>query len=50
MTVFSAGGHARTMDFQGGDVGYIERSVPHYVENTGDDDLVIPRGLSDAAL
>ncbi len=39
MTVFSAGGHARTMDFQEGDVGYIDKSVPHYIENTGDTDL-----------
>ncbi len=40
MTVFSAGGHARTMDFQEGDVGYIEQSMPHYIENKGDADLV----------
>jgi oxalate decarboxylase len=40
MTVFAAGGRARTMDFQEGDVGYIDRSVPHYIENTGDMDLV----------
>jgi oxalate decarboxylase len=40
MTVFAAGGHARTMDFEEGDVGYIEQSVPHYIENTGDTDLV----------
>ena len=40
MTVFAAGGHARTMDFQAGDVGYIEQSQPHYVENTGKEDLV----------
>lgn len=40
MTVFSAGGHARTMDFHAGDVGYIEQSMPHYIENTGDTDLV----------
>ena len=40
MTVFSAGGHARTMDFEEGDVGYINQSEPHYVENTGDTDLV----------
>jgi oxalate decarboxylase len=40
MTVFSAGGHARTMDFQAGDVGYVEQSMPHYVENTGTEDLV----------
>jgi len=40
MTVFAAGAHARTMDFEEGDVGYIEKSVPHYIENTGDTDLV----------
>ena len=40
MSVFAAGGRARTMDFQAGDVGYIDKSVPHFVENTGDDDLV----------
>jgi oxalate decarboxylase len=40
MTVFSAGAHARTMDFHAGDVGYIDQSLPHYVENIGDTDLV----------
>ena len=40
MGVFSAGGHARTMDFQAGDVGYINQSAPHWIENTGDEDLV----------
>jgi len=40
MTVFAAGGHARTMDFHPGDVGYIDQSQPHYVENIGDTDLV----------
>jgi oxalate decarboxylase len=40
MTVFSAGAHARTMDFHPGDVGYIDKSLPHYIENTGDTDLV----------
>jgi len=39
MTVFAAGGRARTMDFQDGDVGYIGKSIPHYIENTGDTDL-----------
>jgi oxalate decarboxylase len=39
MTVFAAGARARTMDFQAGDVGYIDKSLPHYVENTGDTDL-----------
>jgi oxalate decarboxylase len=39
MTIFAAGGRARTMDFEEGDVGYIEKSAPHYIENTGDTDL-----------
>ena len=40
MTVFGAGSTARTMDFEEGDVGYIPISQPHYIENTGDSDLV----------
>jgi oxalate decarboxylase len=40
MTVFAAGGRARTMDFEEGDVGYIGKSAPHYIENTGEGDLV----------
>lgn len=40
MTVFAAGGRARTMDFNEGDVGYVQQTFPHYVENTGDTDLV----------
>jgi oxalate decarboxylase len=40
MTVFIAGTDARTMDFEEGDVGYIPISNPHYIENTGDSDLV----------
>lgn len=39
MTVLSTGGHARTMDFQAGDVGYVQQTLAHYVENTGDSDL-----------
>ena len=40
MTVFQAGGKARTFDFQGGDVCYIKMSRPHYIENMGTEDLV----------
>ncbi len=40
MTLFIAGSDARTMDFQEGDVGYVPISNPHYIENTGDTDLV----------
>jgi oxalate decarboxylase len=39
MTVFADAGRARTMDFQAGDVGYIQKTLPHYIENTGDTDL-----------
>jgi oxalate decarboxylase len=39
MTVFTTGGRARTMDFEMGDVGYIQKTLPHYVENTGTTDL-----------
>src|SRR6185436_16894133 len=40
MTVVATGNRARTMDFQAGDVGYVEKTLLHYVENTGDTDLV----------
>lgn len=39
MTVFTSGGRARTMDFHAGDVGYVPRPLPHYVQNTGDTEL-----------
>jgi oxalate decarboxylase len=28
------------MDFQEGDVGYVQKTLLHYVENTGDTDLI----------
>src|ERR1700726_4267820 len=40
MTVVSTGNKGRTMDFQAGDVGYVEKSLLHYIENTGDTDLI----------
>jgi oxalate decarboxylase len=39
MTVVGTGERARTMDFEAGDVGYIEKTLPHYIENNGDEDL-----------
>jgi oxalate decarboxylase len=39
MTVFAAGGRARTMDFHSGDVGYVQVTLPHYIQNTGNSDL-----------
>ena len=40
MTVFAAGARARTMDFSKGDVGYVQQTFPHYIENTGKEDLI----------
>lgn len=34
MTVFAGGGRARTLDFETGDVGYVLKTLPHYIENT----------------
>jgi oxalate decarboxylase len=35
MTVFASGDSVQTFDYQVGDVGYVPRVMPHYVENTG---------------
>jgi oxalate decarboxylase len=40
MTVFFNGAKGRTADFNAGDVGYIPRTLGHYIENTGDTDLI----------
>ena len=39
MTVLGTGTRARTMDFEAGDVGYVQKTLPHYIENTGDENL-----------
>lgn len=40
ITVFSAPEAARTFDFTSGSVGYIPQAASHYVENTGDEDVI----------
>ena len=40
MGVFAAGGNIRTRDFHTGDVGYVPQTMGHYIENTGNTDLV----------
>jgi oxalate decarboxylase len=40
MTVFSPVGQARTVDVNANDVGYVPANAGHYIENTGDTDLV----------
>jgi len=40
MTVFYPVDMHATMDFNANDIGYIPSSAPHYIENTGDTDLI----------
>ena len=40
MTVFVSPANARTMDFNSNDVGFVPSMAGHYIENTGDTDLV----------
>lgn len=40
MTLFMNHANARTMDFRANDVGYVPRTMGHYIENTGDTDLI----------
>jgi oxalate decarboxylase len=40
MTVVATGNRARTMDFRQGDVGYVQKTLLHYIENTGNTDLI----------
>jgi oxalate decarboxylase len=39
MTVFASQDSSRTFDFRAGDVGYVSKSMSHYVQNTGDTPL-----------
>ncbi|CAG8957778.1 hypothetical protein HYFRA_00000116 [Hymenoscyphus fraxineus] len=40
ITVYDAPQSSRTFDFTAGDVGYIPASNSHYIENTGDTDVI----------
>jgi oxalate decarboxylase len=40
MTIVTAEGKARTMDFNANDVGFVPAMAGHYIENTGTEDLV----------
>jgi len=40
MTVFNAGPAADTANFHPGDIGYVKKGLGHYIENTGNTDLV----------
>jgi len=39
MTVFDAVNNARTFDYSSGDVGYVPKTLAHYIENTGDEPI-----------
>jgi oxalate decarboxylase len=39
MTVFDAVNNARTFDYVAGDVGYVPRTLAHYIENIGDEPM-----------
>src|ERR1700720_3945124 len=41
MTVFNTGPNATTAEFMPGDIGYVPKSLGHYVENIGDNDLTL---------
>jgi oxalate decarboxylase len=40
MTVFASAGQAHTMDYKANDVGFVPAIAGHYIQNTGNDDLV----------
>jgi oxalate decarboxylase family bicupin protein len=40
ISIYAAEGNARTFDYHAGDCGYIPKSMTHYVENIGTDDVV----------
>src|ERR1700677_4376878 len=48
MTVMFPVDNARTMDFNANDVGYVPSNGPHYIENTGNTDLVFLECLAAA--
>ena len=39
MTVFNTGPKAQTADFRPGDLGYVKKSLGHYIQNTGNTEL-----------
>jgi len=41
MTVFNTGPNATTAEFMPGDIGYVPKSLGHYIENIGNDDVIL---------
>ncbi|WP_322964149.1 cupin domain-containing protein [Sphingomonas fuzhouensis] len=48
MTVFNTGPKAQTADFNPGDIGVVKKSLGHYVQNTGTEDLVFMEIFKDS--
>jgi oxalate decarboxylase len=48
MTVFDAEGNARTMNFNPNDVGYVPQMAGHYIENTGNENILVLEMFADA--
>ncbi len=40
MTVFPGEAKARTINFNANDVGFVPNMAGHYIQNTGDEDLI----------
>lgn len=40
ITIYEAPAASATFDFTAGDVGYIQKSAGHYIENTGTEDVI----------
>lgn len=38
VTIFASQGHARTFDYQAGDVGIVPKNMGHFIENLSDDE------------
>lgn len=47
MTVFNTGPAATTMDFHPGDVGYVQKGLGHYIQNTGSTDIIMVETFKD---
>ncbi|HYZ48391.1 MAG TPA: cupin domain-containing protein [Sphingomonas sp.] len=41
MTVFDTGPKAQTQDFRPGDIGLVKRNMGHFIQNTGNSDIVV---------
>src|ERR1700757_4211206 len=41
MTVFDATANARTFNYRAGDVGYVPKTLAHYIENTGTEPMQV---------